>query len=73
MDKIALIQPKKRVAAEEFQAWKLVVRPDRTAMLKCEDGDGTIVQTKGIKYKDFPLDQFTFYFTNGVVYLPSEH
>ena len=34
LDEIALIQSyDKRVAAEEFQVWKLVVRPDRTAKL----------------------------------------
>jgi hypothetical protein len=74
LDEIALIQPyDKRVAAEEFQVWKLVVRPDRTAKLTCDDGNDTILSTKEIEYTDFPLDEISFYFTNNVNYLPSEH
>jgi hypothetical protein len=74
LDEIALIQPyDKRVADEEFQFWKLVVRPDRTATLTCDDGNGKIVYTKKIEYTDFPVDEITFYFTNNVIYLPSEH
>ena len=34
LDEIAIIQPyNKAVAAEDFQVWKLAVRPDRTASL----------------------------------------
>ena len=74
LDEIALIQPHdKRVAAEAFQVWKLVVRPDQTATLTCEDGNDTTVFTKQIDYTDFPLDDITLYFTNNVIYLPSEH
>jgi hypothetical protein len=74
LDEIALIQPyDRRVAAEEFQVWKLVVRPDRTAKLTCDDGNDTILYTKEIAYTDFPLDEISFYFTNNVIYLPSEH
>jgi hypothetical protein len=74
LDEIAIIQRhNKRVASEEFQFWKLAVRPDRTATLTCDDGNGTIVFTKEIEYTDFPLDEITLYFTNNVIYLPSEH
>ena len=74
LDEIALVQPhNKRVAAEEFQVWKLIVRPDRTAKLTCDDGDDNIVYTKEIRYTDFPLDEITFYFTNNVIHLPSEY
>ena len=74
LDEIALIQPyDKRVAAEEFQVWKLAVRPDRTATLTCEDGNYNVVFSKEIEYTDFPLDEITFWFANNVIYLPSEH
>ena len=74
LDEIALIQPyDKRVAAEEFQFWKLTVNADRTASLTCEDGNSNVVYTKQIEYTDFPLDEIAFYFTNNVIYLPSEH
>ena len=40
LDEIAIIQPyNKRVAAEEFQVWKLTVHPDRSATLTCDDGN----------------------------------
>ena len=43
LDEIALIQPyDKRVAAEEFQVWKLAVKPDNSATLTCDDGNGQI-------------------------------
>jgi hypothetical protein len=74
LDAIAIIQPhNKRVAAEEFQVWKLVVRPDRRATLTCDDGNGNIVFTKEIEYTDFPLDEISLWFCNNVIYLPSEH
>ena len=74
LDEIALIQPyDKQVAAEEFQFWKLVVRHDQTATLTCDDGNGKVVYKREIEYTDFPLDEITFYFTNNVIYLPSEH
>ena len=74
LDEIVIIQRHdQRVAAEEFQFWKLAVRPDHTATLTCDEGNGIIVFTKEIDFTDFPLDEITFYFTNNVIYLPSEH
>ena len=74
LDEIAIIQPyNKAVAAEEFQVWKLAVRPDRTATLTCDDGNGNIVFTKEIEHTDFPLDEIKLYFTNNVIHLPSEY
>jgi hypothetical protein len=63
----------KAVAAEEFQVWKLAVRPDRTATLTCDDGNLNIVFTKEIEHTDFPLDEITLYFANNVIHLPSEY
>jgi len=58
LDEIAIIQPyNKAVAAEEFQVWKLSVRPDRTATLMCDDGNCNILLTKEIEHTDFPLDE----------------
>lgn len=75
LDEIALIQPyDKRVAAEEFQMWKLAVRPDHTATLTCDDGNGRIVFTKAITFTDFPLDEITLYLVNNaVIMLPGEY
>jgi hypothetical protein len=74
LDEIAIIQPyNKAVAAEEFQVWKLAVRPDRSATLTCDDGNDNIVFTKEIEHTDFPLDEVTLYFANNVIHLPSEY
>jgi hypothetical protein len=74
LDEIALAQRgDKRVAAEEFQLWKLRVHSDQTATLTCEDGNGNAVFSKAIAYTDFPVEEITFYFTNSVILLPSEY
>ena len=61
------------VAAEAFQVWKLSVKADRTATLVCEDGNGAVAYSKPIEFTDFPLDEISLYFTNGVILLPSEY
>lgn len=74
LDEIAIIQPyEPRVAAEEFQVWKLTVRPDSTATLVCEDGNNNVVYTEAIPFTDFPLKTITLWFANNTIYLPSEH
>jgi hypothetical protein len=74
IDEIALAQRHvKRVAAEEFQLWKLAVKPDHTALLTCEDGNGKAVYSKPIEYTDFPLAEVAFYRTNKTILLPSEY
>jgi hypothetical protein len=73
LDAIAICQRyEKPVAAEAFQVWKLVVRPDRTAKLTCEDGNSNVVYTQQLEFTDFPLDEITLWFENNVIYLPSE-
>jgi hypothetical protein len=74
IDEIAFAQRGvKRVAAEEFQHWKLTVSAGRTAILTCDDGNGHIVFTKRIEYTDFPLDEVRFYVANKTILLPSEY
>jgi hypothetical protein len=63
----------KRLAAEEFQSWKLNVNADHAATLTCEDGNGGVVFTKAIEYSDFPLEEITLYFMNKTILLPSEY
>src|ERR1700728_3269690 len=68
LDSIAIAQLcDRRIAAEEFQVWKLAVRPDRTATLTCEDGNYKIVFSKEIEHTDFPLDEITLYFANNMI------
>jgi len=74
IDEIAIIQPhNKRVAAEEFQVWKLAVKPDHSGVLTCEDGNDNVVYTKEIEYTDFPPEGITLWFTNNTILLPSEY
>ena len=71
---IAIIQPHNaRVAAEEFQVWKLTVNADQTGVLTCDDGNGRVVFRKALEYTDFPPDGITLYFTNNRILLPSEY
>lgn len=73
LDAIALAQLyEKRVAAEEFQVWKLAVRPDRTATLTCEDGNYNVVYARQLDFTDFPAPEVTLWFENDTIYLPSE-
>jgi hypothetical protein len=74
LDEIALAQRFVReVAAEEFQVWKLTVKPDNSATLSCEDGNDNTVFSKVIKFTDFPSEGITLWFENNTIYLPSEH
>jgi len=75
LDEIALAQRfEKRVAAEEFQFWKLKVNlNDQTATLTCEDGNGKTVMTKRIEFTDFPLEEIALYCVNKTILLPSEY
>jgi hypothetical protein len=73
LDDIAFAQRGKRVAAEAFQLWRLRVHPNHTGTLTCEDGNGNVVFTKALTFTDFPLEEITLYFTNGVILLPSEY
>jgi hypothetical protein len=73
IDEIALAQRfDAKVKAEEFQAWKLTVRADKTATLTCEDGNDNVVFTKELTFTDFPLQGITIWFENDTLYLPSE-
>jgi hypothetical protein len=74
LDEIALAQRyDKRVAGEEFQVWKLMVKEDHSATLACDDGNGNIVYTKRIPFTDFPLEEISLYFCNNTILLPSEY
>ena len=73
LDEIAFGQAKPKIAAEGFQVWTLIVHPDQTAKLTCDDGNGRVVFTKKILYTDFVLDKIQFYFANGIIHLPGEY
>jgi hypothetical protein len=73
LDEIAFAQRfEKRVTVKNFQVWKLAVRPDHTATLSCEDGNGRTVVAKQIAFTDFPVERIELWFENNTIYLPSE-
>jgi len=74
LDEIAFAQKRlKAVRALEFQLWKLTVKPDQTATLVCEDGNGHAAYKMLLPYTDFPLDTVSFYYVNKTILLPSEY
>ena len=74
LDAIAICQRcEKKVAAEAFQLWTLKVNADRTAVLTCDNGNGSIVYTQLLDYTDFPLSEIKLYCTDNTILLPSEY
>lgn len=73
LDEIAFGQHSRAIKLEAFQVWKLRVRPDQSASLVCEDGNGRRISGKKISWTDFPLSEIVFYCTGGVILLPSEY
>ena len=58
---------------EPFQVWELV-KTGTTAVLTMQEDTGAPIKVKQeIPFTDFPLDEIQLWFTNGVLYLPSEH
>jgi hypothetical protein len=60
-----------RGAAEAFQLWTLTIKPDHTATLACEDGNGKPVFAKAIACTDLPLLEIRLYYTDRTILLPS--
>jgi hypothetical protein len=74
LDSIALAQLcDRRVAAAEFQVWKLAVHYDRSALLTCEDNSYRVVFRYRMSHSDFPKPGVTLWFSNGVIFLPNEY
>lgn len=72
VDKILLTTRAKK-NLQEFGAWKLEVKEDKTAVLVCEDGNYNQLYCEQIEWTDFPLKRIELWFENGVLILPSEH
>jgi hypothetical protein len=62
-----------RGAAEAFLLWTLTIKPDHTATLACEGGNGKPVFAKAIACTDFPLLEIRLYDTDRTILLPSEY
>jgi|SRR5580704_2530502 hypothetical protein len=74
LDLIALAQRyDNRLRHEPFQVWALAVRVDRSATITVEDGNNKLLWTYAIEFSDFPIPGITLWYSNNVIYLPSEH
>ena len=73
IDLVASYQSHDKVKLEEFQVYQLTVNADHSAVVEITDGNYNIITTQDIEFTDFPLDEITLWFTNNVLYLPSEH
>jgi hypothetical protein len=74
LDLVALAQRyEKRLSRQPFQVWALAVRPDRSATITVEDGNYKLLWNHTIEFSDFPAPGITLWFSNNVIYLPSEH
>jgi hypothetical protein len=74
IDEIAFAQFSGQGLLDElFQHWLLSVHEDRTAFLRCDEGNGKRLYEKAIEYTDFPLSQVRFYECEGIILLPSEY
>ena len=58
---------------QSIQFWKLIVNDDSSAQLVCERDKDDVVISQDIAYTDFPLNQITLYYQQGVLMLPSEY
>lgn len=72
LEHIFLHQTDAKIQREEFQVWKIQVLAEGGAKIMVEDGNDKVVKTFKIPFTDFPLPEFSIWFENNVLYLPSE-
>lgn len=73
IDLVASYQHKREVKALEFQAWKMTVNEDSSAVVVLEDGDENEVLRQELEYTDFLKPKIMIWLQNGVLMLPSEY
>lgn len=71
IDVIVSHQCQRKVADEDFQAWKFICA-NGSGHVVATDGDGNQIAGQVIHYTDFPLPEITLYFENKTICLPSE-
>jgi hypothetical protein len=57
---------------QDFMVATLTVKPNKSATLKFDDGNGNILTTQKIPYTDFPIKSIKFYIEYNTIMLPSE-
>lgn len=59
--------------ANEFQTWKIQVIENHKAIITVEDGNHKKLKSFKLDFTDFPLAEFTIWFINDTLMLPSEY
>ena len=72
IDYILSNQIDEQIKAVDFQAWKIKVNDDNSAVIRLEDGDCNLVKTFQLEFTDFPLKEITLWLKNNTLLLPSE-
>jgi len=62
----------KEISKQEFQVWRIFVKDD-AAIIKVEDGNKNVVKEFNIPFTIFPISEFSVWFIDGVLLLPSEY
>jgi hypothetical protein len=58
---------------QRIQFWKLLVKPDNSAVLTCEPDEDDVAITQEIEFTDFPLESVKLYLSDRVLMLLSEY
>lgn len=65
-------QFQKDIKEHPFQVWKIAV-DDSKAVIRVEDGNDNLIKLFKINYTDFPISDFSVWFTDNVLLLPTEY
>jgi hypothetical protein len=72
LDHIFANQALPKVKSEPFQRW-IIKLLDEGCTITVDDGNGKVIKKWTIPFTTFPLAEFTLYFTDNVLLLPSEN
>lgn len=61
-----------KISKEPFQTWTIKTN-DNQATIIVEDGNDNLVKKFELEFTDFPLKEFTLWFTDRILLLPSEY
>ena len=56
-----------------FQVWKIKVADDLTGTITVEDGNKHLIKCFNLSFTDFPIKEYTLWFTDNTLLLPSEY
>lgn len=71
LDIVASYYP--QLKEEEFQEWQLKVMEDRSAVVRCTNGNKKRLIVQEVPFTDFSANTATLWVEGNVILLPSEH